>query len=296
VRRVSTVDGLLLATVVIWAFNITVTRYVLTHGWRPLAYASLRYVGAALIFAAITVAAEGRPTLGGRRNLGLLAIAATMLCINQFAFVYSLKLTSGTTVALIMGTLPVFTALVSFAAGLERPTRRLWLGAAVTFGGVALVAFGSGGSVSAHLGGDLLALSLAATWAIYSVLIVPLMRENSPAKISAFVLGAVSIPLLLIGSPQLADQRFSGFSWVVWLALAFAIVGPLVLTNLMWFVAVDRVGPARATLAMNLQPFLAALFAFLILSEHISGIQVAGGAAILAGILVERTRTAVPVE
>ena len=55
-RRVSTVDGLLLATVVIWAFNITVTRYVLTHGWRPLAYASLRYAGATLIFVAITVA------------------------------------------------------------------------------------------------------------------------------------------------------------------------------------------------------------------------------------------------
>jgi drug/metabolite transporter (DMT)-like permease len=296
VRRVSYVDGLLLATVVIWAFNITSTRYLLTHGWRPLAYASIRYSAAALIFLAITLALDGRLTLGGRRNLGLLAVAASMLCLNQFAFVYALRLTTGTTVALIMGTMPVFTALVSFAAGLDRPTPRLWLGAAVTFAGVALVALGSGGDLSAHLGGDALALSLAATWAVYSVLIVPLMRAQSPARISAIVIGAVSVPLLVVGAPQLADQRFSGFSSLVWLALGFAVVGPLVLTNLMWFVAVDRVGPARAALAVNLQPFLAAIFAFLILSEHIAWVQVAGGAAILGGILIERTRAAVPVE
>ena len=44
--------------------------------------------------------------------------------------------------------------------------------------------------------------------------------------------------------------------------------------------------------------FLAAIFAYFILSEHIRALQVAGGALILAGILVERARrrAAVPVE
>ncbi len=47
VRRPGPVDLMLIATIVIWAFNITVTRYVLTHGFRPLAYGSIRYVAAA---------------------------------------------------------------------------------------------------------------------------------------------------------------------------------------------------------------------------------------------------------
>jgi hypothetical protein len=41
------VDLMLVLTVLIWAFNITVTRYVLTHGFRPLAYGSIRYAAAA---------------------------------------------------------------------------------------------------------------------------------------------------------------------------------------------------------------------------------------------------------
>ena len=297
-RRLTTVDVMLLATVLIWAFNITVTRYVLTHGFRPLAYASIRYGVAALLFLSLTLAVEGSLSFGGRRNLLLLSIAAVTLTANQFAFVYALKLATGTTVALIMGTLPVFTALVSFAAGLERPTPRMWAAAVITFGGVALVALGSGGGLSSHLGGDLLALSLAATWSIYSVLIVPLMRTHSPYRISAIVLAAVWIPLTAVGAPQLANQDYGGLGWVVWVALVFAIVGPLVLTNLLWFMAVGRVGPARAALFANLQPFVAALFAFLILSEHIKAIQIAGGAAILAGILLERAHrpAVVPVE
>ena len=75
---------------------------------------------------------------------------------------------------------------------------------------------------------------------------------------------------------------------LVWAGLAFAIVGPLFLTNLLWFTAIHRVGPSRATLFANVQPFVAAVFAFLILSEHLHWLQVAGGLTILAGILLER--------
>ena len=37
---------MLLGTVLLWALNVTVTRYVLTHGWLPLAYGTIRYFAA----------------------------------------------------------------------------------------------------------------------------------------------------------------------------------------------------------------------------------------------------------
>ena len=40
-RRPGSVDLILAATVLIWAFNVTVTRYVLTHGFQPLAYGAM---------------------------------------------------------------------------------------------------------------------------------------------------------------------------------------------------------------------------------------------------------------
>jgi drug/metabolite transporter (DMT)-like permease len=290
VRRLDGTDVMLLATIVIWAFNITVTRYVLTHGFKPLAYASIRYGGAALITASAAVALERSLAAGGRRNAALLGLASTFLLLNQLAFVYALKLTTATTVALILGATPIFTALISFAAGLERPSARLWLGVLVTFGGVALVAVGGGGNLSSDLGGDLLAVALAATWAAYSVTIAPLMRRHSPYRISAVVLLAMIVPFTLISLGQLGGQDYGGLGWLVWLGLAYAIVGPLALTNLLWFTAIDRVGPSRASLFANSQPFLAAIIAALVLSEHISGLEIAGGVAILGGIVLERQR------
>jgi drug/metabolite transporter (DMT)-like permease len=234
---------MLLATVLIWAFNITVTRYVLTHGWEPLAYSAIRYSVAAVLFSGFVLQREGSFRVGGRRDLFLLAAAAAIgVWLNQISFVYAVKLTTATTVALVLGTIPIFTALVAYVLGVERLPPRFWAAAAISFVGVALVAFGTGGAVEADLLGDALAVATAATWAVYSVLIAPLMRRYSPFRISAIVLLAGLVPLTASAVGQLSRQDFS-LGWLPWVALAFAILGPLFLTNILWFTAIDRVGP-----------------------------------------------------
>jgi drug/metabolite transporter (DMT)-like permease len=296
VRRPSATDWMLIATILIWAFNVTVTKYVLTHGFKPLAYGATRYAAAALLAVAVALAIEHSLRVGGGRSLMLIGIAAGFLLINQVSFVYSLKLSSAATVALIMGTTPIFTAIASSAVGLERLPPQFWVATAIGFGGVAMVAVGSGGDLSGSLGGDLLAIALSASWGCYSVTIAPLMRRYSPYRISAVVLCVMCAPFLLISARQLADQDWGSLSTLSWFALAFAIVGPLFLTNLLWFTAVHRVGPARATLFANVQPFVAAIFAALILSEHLGWLQWLGGATILAGIVLERHWRHAPVE
>ena len=287
-RRPGAVDLMLALTIVIWALNITVTRYVLTHGFRPLAYGSIRYGAAALLAAGVALALERSLSVGGRRSLGLIAAASVFLLGNQFSFVYALRLTSATTVALILGATPIFAAIFSSLIGLERLTASFWIATAIGFAGVALVAIGSGGDLSSDLGGDLLAIALSVTWALYSVTIAPLMRRYSPYRISAVVLLVMCVPFVAASSPQLVGQDYGSLRWLVWLCLAFAIVGPLFLTNLLWFTAIHRVGPSRATLFANIQPFVAAVFALLILSEHLHLLQGLGGVTILLGILLER--------
>jgi drug/metabolite transporter (DMT)-like permease len=299
VRRLDGTDVMLIATVVIWAFNITVTKYVLTHGFQPLAYASVRYGGAALLTVGVALVLERSLRIGGRREALLVALASLFLLLNQLAFVYSLKLATATTVALVLGATPVFTALVSSGVGLERLPLGFWIAALITFGGVALVALGAGGDLSGSLGGALLAVGLSATWALYSVTVAPLMERHSPYRTSALVLLAMIVPFVLISLGQLGAQDYRDLSWIVWLGLLYAIIGPLALTNILWFTAIRRVGPSRASLFANMQPFLAALIAAVVLSEHLSPLEVVGGLAILAGILLERTYpsvTAAPAE
>jgi drug/metabolite transporter (DMT)-like permease len=183
----------------------------------------------------------------------------------------------------------VLTALFAYAFGIERLSRRFWIAAAFSFAGVALVAIGSEGGVSGDVKGDLLALVGAASWGLYSVAIAPLMRSYTPFRISAVALLAGCVPLAVTALPQLIDQDWN-LPGLVWAGFAFAVLGPLVLTNVLWFTAIDRVGPSRATLVTNLQPFLAAVFAVVLLSESISALQLAGGAAIALSLLLARRR------
>src|SRR5207302_1598113 len=162
---------MLLSAVLLWALNITVTKYMFEHGWLPLAYATIRY------FAAIAVL---RTELHG-----------------------------------------------SF-----------WIEACLTFAGVALIAAGAGGGLVSGWKGDLLAIALAVTWASYTIAIAPLMQRYSPYRISAVVLALGWAPLALVSIPQIGRQDFSSFSGTVWLGFAYAVIGPLFLTNILWFTAV----------------------------------------------------------
>ena len=287
-QRDRTADLMLAGTVLIWALNFSVTRYVLEHGFQPLAYSTVRYGIAATLFAAFTYGYEGSLRVR-RRDIGIVLVAAAFgIWLNQISYVYAIKFTNASTTALILGSTPIFAALIAFAIGLERVSSRFWVATFVSFAGVALVAIGSG-KVRGDVKGDLLGVATAATWAAYSVAIAPLMRRYSPYRISAVVLVLGWIAVAATAAPQLARQDFH-LGWEVWALLVFAVLGPLVLTNILWFKAVDRVGPSHATLFANAQPFIAVIFAVLLLGESLSWLQVAGGVAIGVGIWMARRR------
>jgi drug/metabolite transporter (DMT)-like permease len=267
-RRPEPADLMLLATVTLWGLNFTVTKYVLSHGFQPLAYACLRFSAAAAILGTIAYGREHALALR-RRDAVFLGIAALIgITLNQVMFVYAIKLTTATTVALLFGTLPVMAGVFAFLLGIERMSTRFWLAACLAIAGAALVAVGSGGGFSGHVWGDLLALGAALTWAWYSVAAAPVLGRYSALRTSAFAFVVGTVPML-----------------------AFAVIGPLVAANLFWFGGISRVGPSRAAVFANLQPFFGAIFALLILSEPITRLQVAGGLAIAAAIVLSRARS-----
>ena len=280
---------MLFGTVLLWALNATATRYVLTNGFQPLAYATLRYAAAAALFWTFTYLREGSFRIA-RRDLKLVALAGVMIYINQLFFVYAIDKTSAATMTLFLGTTPIFIGIVASVVGLERLNRTFWIATGVSVIGVALVASGSGG-FSGNVVGDGLAILTAATWGAYSVAITPLMRRYSPFRISSLVLLIGWIPLAVTGAHQTAQQNYD-LSTLVWVAFGYAVIGPLFLTNILWFTSIDRVGPSRAALFVNLQPVFGVTFALVLLNEHLTKWEVVGGAIIVGAVLVERVRRA----
>ena len=279
-------EGLLLGTVLLWAFNFSAVRYGVTHAIDPMVYVALRWLLAGLALAAVALF-RGTSLRLGRRSLVVIALASIAgVVVNQIAFSYSIRLASASAVALIFGTLPIFVSIMSQFVGHEHLRRRHWAAVGVSFAGVALVAAGSSSGLGAGVGGIVLALATTFSFAIYSVAIVPPLRQHSPLAVTTTSCLIGGLLLCLIALPWLASEDWSSPPALAWSALLYSALGSVVVGNMLWFIAIERVGASRSALYTNLQPFLGAVFAVFVLSEHLDVLQLAGGLVIASGIVL----------
>lgn len=283
--RIAVVDVLLGVLVLTWALNIVTARYMVTHGFAPLVYASLRYVGGGLLLASITRAHEGKFRAKSGVPLRLLIFAGALFAANQVSFVYALKLTNASTAALIFGAAPIATALFASAVRTERMTLRFTVAATVSLAGVGLIALSAGaGGFSTDFKGVLLAIFMMASWSLYTVVTAYLMTWESAARISSFTFLFSGMILLVLAIPQFTTQNWN-LEPQLWALLVFATM-TLLITNVLYLLAMDRVGPSHAALYSNFQPFVGVLLAVLLLGETLDRLDVLGGIAIAAAMAI----------
>jgi drug/metabolite transporter (DMT)-like permease len=287
VRRIHATDLILLGCVAVWGFNVALTKYAFGHGFSPLSFAAPQFAIATLTFVALAWRRFGSLRLDRRDLLRLALWGGLVFSTNWVAFSWSVEFASAATVALLIGTMPLFAALFSQLLGIERLDRRRWLAALLSFTGVGLVAVGATTGLHASVGGVLLALYAPASFALYSIGLAPLVRRHGTLRVNTLA-SLFCLPVLLAASaPELAQTDWGGVSGLAWLCLAFTalIFAP---ANMLWFAGVGRVGAARASVFLNLQPFFGAISALLLLSEQILTLQWAGGIVIVAGVVLSR--------
>jgi len=285
----------LLVTVLIWSGNFSAVKVGVTD-IAPLAFSVLRFTLGASVTVAVVVWREGWPRFQ-RRDLPLLIVAAIIgITINQVAFVTALQATSAANVALLIGTIPIWTAVIAVLTRQERVARDLWLGLAAGLIGVTLIVIGGQEAVGGlSVVGELGALATALSWAVYSVLIRPLMRRYSALQLSAFMMVAGTLVLVPFSLPSVATQDWSAVPPGAWLALVYAAILSVSVTNILYFTAIHRIGASRAALFTYLEPFLGVLFAVILLGDSVTVVQLVGGVVVVGSVAVGRGRGGQPV-
>lgn len=286
-RRLDSADAMLVLANVLWSLNYATTKYAF-RAWNPLAFAAIRFLLAGALFASFVRWREG--SLAVRRGDVKLVVAAAAVGIlgNQLTFNYAVENTTAGNTALILGAAPAFAALFAMMAGHERVGRRHWLALGVSVAGVALVVEGGAGVRGAGYLGDFLAVGAALTWAAYSVMLRPLFARYSASRISALMIVAGGVMLLPFGLPQIVTQDWGSLRPLHLGAFAYSAIFPLVVTNVLYFRSLRRIGASRATLYMYLQPFLGVLFAALLIGEQVTVVEVLGGIVIVGGVSLGR--------
>lgn len=219
----------------------------------------------------------------------LLALAGFCFAGDLAVWHWSIRLTSVANSTLLANVAPLFVTLVSWAVLGERFSRGFVASMVVAFVGV-IVLMGDDVALGAtHLTGDGLGLITAMFLSGYLLTVKRLRARFSTATIMAYSGGVTA--LLLLGVTLASGESLlprDGSGWLVLLGLALIShaggQGSIA-------AALAHLPAAFSSLVMLIEPAAAALFAWILLSEPMSGGQLLGSIVILAGILLARRAT-----
>ena len=283
-------DLLLFTAVTLWGLNYSIVKFGLSQ-IAPLAFPVFRFGIGGLVLLFILRLREG--SVGVRReDLPLLVLVGFFgITLSQISFVFALTNTSASDTALLTATAPIVTALLAAAVGLERMGKRHWVAVSIGLAGVVLlVAGGAGGArLGSNLLGDGRALANVIVSSVSALPILPLLRRYSAHRILTYEMLIGTAILVPFAVPGLTAQNYAQVTLAGWGSLAYAVVFSGIVTNLLYFTAIGRVGPSRAAVYQYLQSFLAVLFAVILLGEHVSLVQVLGGIIVVGSIVFGRS-------
>ncbi len=305
-------DALLLLMVLIWGANYSVVKHAFDE-IPPQAFNAIRVSIASLVFlAAIRWAGsrQRRPDtalwavfytpepLTRRDRWDLVWVGLVGHFLYQSFFIGGLARTSASNAALILGTTPVLVAVLSALLGLERIGRVHWVGAAVSTLGLSLVVGAEPAAGVASVRGDLMVGVAVTCWAVYTLGSGRLMARHSPLYVTGMTMAYGGLPYALLMIPQVGQVRWAGVGWWVWGVVIGSALLALCLSYLIWYTAVQRIGPARTAIYSNLVPIAAMFVATVWLHEPLSLRKLVGAAGVLGGVFLTRLgrSTAVPAE
>ena len=253
-----------------WSSGALITRLVTTGPWTTTLWRSL--------FASLFLAAALRLVAGGgvvARWRGPVVPVALCMALASTCFIFSLSLTSVANTLILMSTGPYVAGLFGWLLLGERVAARTWLAMGIALvGAVVMVSSSAGGGA---LAGDLLAIVMAASFAVATVLVRrhPEVQMVAAAVLSTAIAGLVALPL---AQPFATTPRDLAL-------LAFFGVGQFGAGFLLFMAGARLIPAAQTSLIGMLETVLGPLWVWLVLSERPGAASLIGGALILTALL-----------
>ncbi|MHC4608570.1 MAG: DMT family transporter, partial [Planctomycetota bacterium] len=280
----------LLFTCVIWGSTFFSQQIgVLAIGDNPLAaclFLALRFTTATLLMALVMpkcLKALDRRTV---RDGIVMSIPFALGFATQLS---GLRTTTPTLSAFITNLSVVLTPMLGVLFFREKVGRALLLGVVLSLAGLAILTDPFGGGIGP---GEALTLACALLFSVYVHLIDIFTKRSSPQGLTFVVFVCTSLfmwatlAVMPDGRVLLAQlpAHLRNID-VVWPALYNAVFASVIAINLLHHFQ-RKVTPTRAAVIYVSEPVFAAVFAAVIVDEHMTAAKIAGGAVIVLGNLV----------
>jgi drug/metabolite transporter (DMT)-like permease len=290
--RIGAADLLIVLVIVLWAVNLSVIKIGL-RSLSPQGFNGVRLSLAAAAYLVALLLRPGRFRLARKGDawkaagLGLLGITGY-----QVVFIRAVSMMNASTASIVMGTSPIFIALLATAVGEERISLAGWAGIVISFGGFLLVVSGENGGLVFSWGawrGAALILAANAFWAGYTVLSKSLLDRNPAFPMAALGTVTGTLVYLPFAAADIARIEWARIPWQGWGAIAYSGLVAIFFCFILWYQSVKKVGSAKTGVYSNLTPILSIFFASLVLGERLTALQAVGAVITLAGVYLTRS-------
>jgi drug/metabolite transporter (DMT)-like permease len=288
--RVTRTDLLLIYVLVAWATTFSAAKYGLRE-IGPLAFAALRFLAAAIMLLIWVWAVEGKPTIKRQDWVSVALVGLTAIGVYQIFFSTGLKYTTASNSSLLIGTAPIWTAIMAAASRQERITAVQAVGILLSFVGVAIFLKAGSGNLSLDwdsLRGDLLTMVAAVLTATSAILSKRPLQRYSALRVMTISMVCGSLFLVPFAWPQLTSEQWSQVSTGAWLALAYSTIIGGTVAYVIWYKSIGEIGATRTVVYNTLIPPMAVVTGVVALGERFSPLQVVGAVIILGGVALTR--------
>ena len=283
-------NGAALAAAVLFGASVVAVR-VAVQEVPPLSLAVLRFGQGALLLVFVLLLFGRRDLLRVKwRDLPLLLLlGAVLFAVFPVTFNASLRLIEASRGALVLATIPLWSAMLARAFRSERLAPRQVVGVLLSLGGVGLAlaerGLGSQGGLQT-LVGDGLMLVTALCGAAYGILAQRAFVRYDAMTVTTYAMVIGTLLLLPFGLTEGLLGVLPQLDRPTTALLAFLGVLGGALGFFLWTFALTRLTPTQVAVYINLNPLVAMGLAAALLAERLTTVFVAGFGAVVLGVLL----------
>lgn len=278
--------------VVVWGASFIATKVAL-RDISPITVVWLRF-SMGIVILGFAVAARKQFSLLSKSEWAYFALLGFLgIAFHQWLQSNGLQTSEAGTTAWIVSTTPVFMALLGWIVLKEKLGFVKVAGILLAFMGVLLVVYD--GDISSFSlrsfgkPGDILIMVSAVNWAVFSVLSRRGLKSH-PATLMMFyvmLFGWLFTSVLFFATQNLSEINNLTFNG--WMGVAFLGIFCSGLAYIAWYDALQALSTAQTGVFLYIEPLVAVIVAFFILSEAITVASLVGGGIIILGVwLVNR--------
>jgi drug/metabolite transporter (DMT)-like permease len=269
----------------IYALSFTISKDVVPHFIEPFGAIVIRVTVAGMMFfffQKIFIRERVK-----REDFWLLILCGLFgVAINQLLFFKGLSITTPINAALMMTMTPILVLILSGIFHDEKITWLKVLGVITGAAGAVLVIL-SGKGLTLHsnqTAGDIFILLNAASYAVFLVIVKPLMKKYHPITVISWVFLFGWIFVMPVGWSEFHSIHWSTMPEHIWLELAFIVIFTTFFAYLLNTLALKHATPSVVGIYIYLQPALATIIALLLNRDEYPFIKIIATALIFLGV------------